>query len=264
MLVWLLNDEHVQVTFECHRRLMAETIMEFLVVADETGSPSVPQSSESPGTPIDVTPLCIAGPVGDGVEVELGSFDSDSDYLGESDSSSEGPNGDEYIRRRQLMYVLGRVRDPLQAGLADYYNTDGGVEFRVGHRMRRREVFHMAVKNYSIRRNVEYRVVESDRIKYHCRCKHAVDGCPWSIRVALRQNLGYWEVRKFGSSHTCLTPFDYHAQLDSTNADSRGALYTIDCISNGPPNPASLMNGISTSGGAMLSLTPRRTSIQGV
>ncbi|MED6141184.1 hypothetical protein PIB30_100802, partial [Stylosanthes scabra] len=57
--------------------------------------------------------------------------------------------------------------------------------------MRDREAVHTAVKNYSIRRNTEYRVVESDRIKYHCRCKHMEDGCPWSIRVVLRKNLGY-------------------------------------------------------------------------
>ncbi|MED6153350.1 hypothetical protein PIB30_101129 [Stylosanthes scabra] len=70
MLVCFLNDEHIRVIFECHRRLMTETIIEFLVVAVETGTSSVPQSSESPRSPIDVTPLCIAGPIGDGVEAE--------------------------------------------------------------------------------------------------------------------------------------------------------------------------------------------------
>ncbi|MED6174852.1 hypothetical protein PIB30_072923 [Stylosanthes scabra] len=52
MLVWLLNDEHMRVTFECHRRLMAEIIMEFLVVAAEAGSPSVPLPGEPPGPPV--------------------------------------------------------------------------------------------------------------------------------------------------------------------------------------------------------------------
>ncbi|MED6215621.1 hypothetical protein PIB30_115624, partial [Stylosanthes scabra] len=47
--------------------------------------------------------------------------------------------------------------------VANEYNTDGGVEFRVGHRLRNRDAVHLAVKNYSIRRNVEYKVVESDR-----------------------------------------------------------------------------------------------------
>ncbi|MED6217417.1 hypothetical protein PIB30_017477 [Stylosanthes scabra] len=157
MLVWLLNDEHVRVTFECHRRLMEETIMELLVVVTEAGGSSIRQPSEPPGPPVHATPLCIAEPAGEVAELELGSSE---------------------ISRRQLDLDAMRISDPLQAGLADYYNTDGGVEFRVGHWLRNQEAVHMAVKNYNVRRNAEYRVVESDRIKYHCRCKHAVDGCP--------------------------------------------------------------------------------------
>ncbi|MED6140670.1 hypothetical protein PIB30_095526, partial [Stylosanthes scabra] len=66
------------------------------------------------------------------------------------------------------------------------YNTDGGVEFMVGHRMRNRDTVLMAVKNYSIRRNAEYMVVE--------------------------------EVRKIGAPHTCLALVmaEDHSQLDST------------------------------------------------
>ncbi|MED6187453.1 hypothetical protein PIB30_076580 [Stylosanthes scabra] len=155
MLVWLLNDEHVQVTFECHRRLMAETIMEFLVVADEAGSPSVPQSGEPPGQPVHATLLCIAEPSGEGVEAETGSSDSDSNFLEESGSSSEGPGGNECIADTpsQVEFDALRISDPMRAGIADDYNTDGGVEFRVGHRLRNRDAVHMTVKNYSIRRN---------------------------------------------------------------------------------------------------------------
>ncbi|MED6121301.1 hypothetical protein PIB30_028924 [Stylosanthes scabra] len=50
----------------------------------------------------------------------------------------------------------------------------------------------MAVRNYNIRRASEYRVVESDPYKYVSRCKRYDAGCPWSLRVALRTNLGYW------------------------------------------------------------------------
>ncbi|MED6224994.1 hypothetical protein PIB30_089484, partial [Stylosanthes scabra] len=91
---------------------------------------------------------------------------------------------------QQLDLDEGACVDPLKAGMGNDYNTDGGAELRVGHRMRNREAVQTAVKNYSIRRNAEYRVIASDRIKYHCRCKHVEDGCPWSIRVTLRQNLG--------------------------------------------------------------------------
>ncbi|MED6210797.1 hypothetical protein PIB30_067524 [Stylosanthes scabra] len=96
---------------------------------------------------------------------------------------------------QQLDLDEGVSSDPLNSGISNDYNTDRGAEIRIGHRMRNRKAVQTAVKNYSIRRNAEYRVIESDRIKYHCRCKHAADGCPWSIRVALKQNLSYWEVR---------------------------------------------------------------------
>ncbi|MED6152642.1 hypothetical protein PIB30_093991 [Stylosanthes scabra] len=77
------------------------------------------------------------------------------------------------------------VEDPTMESVAVEYNTDEEAEFMVGHRMRNCDTVLMAVKNYSIRRNTEYRFVESDRFKYHCRCKHYTAGCPWMIRVAL-------------------------------------------------------------------------------
>ncbi|MED6145281.1 hypothetical protein PIB30_023679 [Stylosanthes scabra] len=52
---------------------------------------------ESPGLPFGATPVRIAKPIGEGVEARIGSSDSNSDYLGDSSSSSEGPHGDEYI-----------------------------------------------------------------------------------------------------------------------------------------------------------------------
>ncbi|MED6203810.1 hypothetical protein PIB30_003101 [Stylosanthes scabra] len=83
-------------------------------------------------------------------------------------------------------------------GGGDYYDVDRGEEFRVGHRFSKREAVHLGVKNYNIRRASKYRVVESDPYKYVCRCKRGEGGCPWYIRVSLRTNLGYWEVRRFG------------------------------------------------------------------
>ncbi|MED6205763.1 hypothetical protein PIB30_020732 [Stylosanthes scabra] len=168
--------------------------------------------------PVHATPLCIQEPAGEGLEAEIVIFEADSDYLGEYDSSSdEDPNSTECVMdtptgrpqyilpaplqiprlegvpcfHQQLDLDAMRISDLLCASIIDVYNIDEGVEFQVGHRLRNREAVHMAVKNYSIRRNAKYRFVESDRIKYHCRCKHASYDCSWSIRVALRENLGY-------------------------------------------------------------------------
>ncbi|MED6152099.1 hypothetical protein PIB30_088741, partial [Stylosanthes scabra] len=52
LLVWLFNDQHVRVTFECHRKLMPQHVMDFLV---EVGR--IPA-----GLPVAVTPIRIAEP----------------------------------------------------------------------------------------------------------------------------------------------------------------------------------------------------------
>ncbi|MED6213444.1 hypothetical protein PIB30_093396 [Stylosanthes scabra] len=69
----------------------------------------------------------------------------------------------------QLNIDARHVEDPTMEAIDVEYHTDGGAEFMVGHRMRNHEVVLMAIKNYSIRGNAEYKVVESDRLKYHCR-----------------------------------------------------------------------------------------------
>ncbi|XP_057733931.1 uncharacterized protein LOC130949139 [Arachis stenosperma] len=117
---------------------------------------------------------------------------------------------------------------------AEDYNTDGSVEFRVGYRFRSREAVLQGVKNYSIRRSTKYRVVESDRMKYHVRCRHFTYGCPWTLRVTFRQNLGYWEVHKFGRLHTCLAPHHVaglSAVGQSSHMQPHLAAHTVKSIS---------------------------------
>ncbi|MED6135976.1 hypothetical protein PIB30_051728 [Stylosanthes scabra] len=156
----------------------------FFIEVGEAGSPS--------GSPIAVAPVRIAEPSMPDTEMKMDNSESDWNYDASFGSEFECQEGDECIPDMELHLDEGASDDLLKAGMCNYYNIDGGTELRVGHRMHNREAVHTAVKNYSIRRNAEYRVVESNRMKYHCRCKHLNDGCPWSIRVALRQNLGYW------------------------------------------------------------------------
>ncbi|XP_016173871.1 uncharacterized protein LOC107616425 [Arachis ipaensis] len=44
----------------------------------------------------------------------------------------------------------------------------------------------LSVKDYSIRRGVQYRVMESDHLKYHERCKEFGNGCTWMIGITRR------------------------------------------------------------------------------
>nr|XP_029146228.1 uncharacterized protein LOC114924805 [Arachis hypogaea] len=74
----------------------------------------------------------------------------------------------------------------------------------------------LSVKDYSIRRGVEYRVLESDHLKYHGKCKEFGKGCSWLIRISLRARKGTWEVRRYNGPYTFLATSisSEHRQLD--------------------------------------------------
>ncbi|XP_016163984.1 uncharacterized protein LOC107606433 [Arachis ipaensis] len=100
----------------------------------------------------------------------------------------------------------------------DSGNRVGGssAEFQIGQSFQSKDEAVLSVKDYSIWRGVEYRVVESDNLKYHGKCKEFGKGCTWLIRVALRARKGTWEVRRYNGPHTCLATSissDHH-QLD--------------------------------------------------
>ncbi|MED6202421.1 hypothetical protein PIB30_105268, partial [Stylosanthes scabra] len=82
LLVWLFNDEHVRVTFGCHRRWMPQHVMDFLV-----------EVSRIPvGLPVAATPVRIAESPTPKTEAAMGyseSEEDDSDY-GTSTTSSSG------------------------------------------------------------------------------------------------------------------------------------------------------------------------------
>ncbi|XP_057723973.1 uncharacterized protein LOC130939925 [Arachis stenosperma] len=76
----------------------------------------------------------------------------------------------------------------------------------------------LSVKTYSIRRGVQYKVVESDYRRNIGKCSEFGNGCTWLIRLSLRQRKGIWEVKKYNGPHTCLATsissdhrsLDYH------------------------------------------------------
>ncbi|RYR78659.1 hypothetical protein Ahy_A01g003502 isoform B [Arachis hypogaea] len=189
--------------FDIHGRIMCEHVMELSTEDDR------PLTSP----PIHVAIL--------EHEVEEGEEESDEDYVADSvdNESSDGGDENEFVPETPARVVPRHVLPPphpipaLSAMASHYhslyleamhernpisdtcgvdYNLDGSVEFWVGQRFRSREAVLQGVKNYSIRRSAEYRVIKSDRLKYHVQCRQADSGCQWSHRVALHQNLGYW------------------------------------------------------------------------
>ncbi|XP_015939554.1 uncharacterized protein LOC107465085 [Arachis duranensis] len=199
----LHGDEHVRLMFDIHGRIMCEQVMELSAKGEE---------------------------------------ESDEDYVADSadSESSDGGDEDEFVPETPAGVVPRHVLPPphpipaLSAMPSDYhsldldamheripvsdtcgvdYNLNGGVEFQVGHRFRSREAVIQGVKNYSIRRSVEYRVIESDR-----------------------------EVRRFGGPHSCLAPTmsQDHRQLDS----SRICIVILPLIQSNPSVTIPVLQGV--------------------
>ncbi|XP_015942789.1 uncharacterized protein LOC107468065 [Arachis duranensis] len=87
---------------------------------------------------------------------------------------------------------------------ADGGATIGGssTNFQIGQSFQNKDEVVMSVKDYSIHRGVEYRVLESDHLKYHEKCKEFGKGCSWLIRISLRARKGTWEVRRTNAAVT--------------------------------------------------------------
>ncbi|RYR46336.1 hypothetical protein Ahy_A07g032074 isoform D [Arachis hypogaea] len=141
----LLGDEHVRLMFDIHGRIMVEQDEDYMV---DSGDSDLSDSGDEDEcvleTPVQtlarhVLPPPLPIPVLSAVPSHYHSLDLDAMH----------------------------ERTPfLDTGEEDY-NLDNGVEFRVGHKFKSREAVLQGVKNYNIRRSAEYRVIESNRLKYH-------------------------------------------------------------------------------------------------
>ncbi|RYQ97137.1 hypothetical protein Ahy_B08g093149 [Arachis hypogaea] len=92
------------------------------------------------------------------------------------------------------------IRDPmmnqlnLDAMTLDWSFTQGGSEddpsnkFEVGQQFQNKKEVMLAVKRYNIRRGAEYKIIESDQLRYNVQCIQFGPGCSWSILISYRLN----------------------------------------------------------------------------
>ncbi|RYQ90803.1 hypothetical protein Ahy_B09g096791 isoform A [Arachis hypogaea] len=194
--------------FDIHGRIISEQVMELSAEVGDVGDGGIGQSyfvQDDP--PLAPPPIHVASPV-DGIDVDA--EDSNKEYVTDSNESgsSEDDDDEEFVpetpvepSRRYLLPVPHPIsalslvpshyhtldmdviqeKNPFSNMGEDDYNLDGGLEFRVGHIFKSKDALLQGVTNYSIHRNVEYRIVESDRLKYHVHCRQYKAGCPWCI-----------------------------------------------------------------------------------
>ncbi|MED6163807.1 hypothetical protein PIB30_083619 [Stylosanthes scabra] len=184
-IFWLRGDDNVCAMFDCHGKIVKDQVMELcieLVNVREVDLSSYEVGSSSR----EARPKEEWVPTSSDDDSE-----NDAEYVPETRlylaSSSQQilpppnplPSRAPFQSDYDTLDLNAMQLDPMPFGPggANDYNLDGSVEFWVGHRLWSREAVHLAIKNYSIRKSVEYKVIESDRAKYHCRCRHYASGC---------------------------------------------------------------------------------------
>ncbi|XP_057733716.1 uncharacterized protein LOC130948858 [Arachis stenosperma] len=181
-------DEDMGVLFHCRQSFLQVRIhklfakLEDRVESSETSAPN-PQSTTVGcfyfnASPADKSPDLITGLVGSGepdhVEDAMRDYDSDDEPNHISgDSEEETP-----------------VSPPAPQGPSSSGSHQQPPHFSTLILEATKEEAVMSVKDYSIRCGVQYRVMESDHLKYVGRCKEFGNGCNWIIYVALRQRKG--------------------------------------------------------------------------
>ncbi|RYR13045.1 hypothetical protein Ahy_B04g070246 isoform H [Arachis hypogaea] len=232
------SDEDLQVMFLCRRQFPEVRTPELLAklvdvvsssggsnrntanVATTAGSSSMAAVASSSVPVYEPAAQLVASPsfavdLNDGVRDEVGSFDvlanalqgvppvgvgdGELGYPDEDDvepETIEDDSGDEVQE--------GALGHPVGFGARDAEGNAGLTEFQVGQQFQDKDEALLSVKTYSIRRGVQYKVVESDHRRYVGKCSEFGNGCTWLIRLSLRKRKGIWEVKRYNGPHTCL------------------------------------------------------------
>ncbi|MED6176306.1 hypothetical protein PIB30_086871 [Stylosanthes scabra] len=95
-IFWVDSDAHVRAMFELHRRYGSRDVMELLTKMQTVNVDAEGSTSSSQGGPgaIIATPIQFATP-------EVGDDDSDKDFVGNTDESSESSDGSEFVPESQ-------------------------------------------------------------------------------------------------------------------------------------------------------------------
>ncbi|RYQ98494.1 hypothetical protein Ahy_B07g086223 [Arachis hypogaea] len=104
-------------------------------------------------------------------------------------------------------------------------------EFTVEMEFSSREAVIKVMKDYTIRRGVDYRVHESEPTTFYAKCTQYGAGCDWLIRVSKMSRKYCWEIRRYNGSHTYTrdTISQDHSKLDSnTIAEAIKPLVEVD------------------------------------
>ncbi|XP_015937156.1 uncharacterized protein LOC107462983 [Arachis duranensis] len=192
------SDEDMGELFHCRQSFSEVRINELFAkledrVDNSRASTPNPQSTAvgcaSTSMPV-VAPRCLlpaAPPVLASAERSPGLI---TGLVGVGPSSSESHQQPQHFSTLNPESVSQQPDDRHTFGYQGLHEGNASAEFVIGQSFQTKEEAVMSVKDYSIRRGVQYRVMESDHLKYVGRCKEFGNGYNWIIRGAFRQRKG--------------------------------------------------------------------------
>ncbi|RYQ93028.1 hypothetical protein Ahy_B09g099286 [Arachis hypogaea] len=157
-------------------------------------------------------------------------YNSDSEEEFESNYEFVGPDGDEDQGEKNTAPDVTEVANALTNEVPfekpsfmrvldleamhvpkfpEYMTTEIPIvadgEFAVGMEFSSREAVIKAIKDYTIRRSVDYRVYESKPLTFYAKCTQYGSGCDWLIRVSMISRKYCWDIRGRCGSTKCVT-----------------------------------------------------------
>ncbi|RYR72589.1 hypothetical protein Ahy_A02g006813 [Arachis hypogaea] len=156
-------------------------------------------------------------------------YNSDSEEEFESNYEVVGPNGNEDQGDRTMAPNVTEVANALAneepfeepsfmrvldleamhvAEFPEYMSAEIFIvadgEFAVGMEFNPREAVIKAIKEYTIRRSVDYQVYEYEPLTFYAKCRQYGSGCDWLIRVSMISRKYCWVIRRYNGSHTSM------------------------------------------------------------
>ncbi|MED6118939.1 hypothetical protein PIB30_007444 [Stylosanthes scabra] len=167
-IFWVDSDDHVRALFYLHRRYGTREVMELLT--EMQSMPEVVGGSSSSNGVIPCSPIHCPGPeVPMPIDGNSGE-DSNEEFVPDIEESSKSSDSSEFVPESQsrrgfllpapapipdlssvnshfhTLHLEDMDEEPMEGfdRGGDYYDVDGGEEFRVGHRFSKREAVHSA------------------------------------------------------------------------------------------------------------------------
>ncbi|XP_057730195.1 uncharacterized protein LOC130945502 [Arachis stenosperma] len=163
-------------------------------VGDEVGTGKFLRTSLQCAAPAGVGDGFLDDPEDDDVEPDMIADDSGDD-VGASEPAGAGGGSSSGTQQYpphfssldlDAMRQEGVLGQPARFGARDGEGSAGLTEFQVGQQFQDKDEAMLSVKTYSIRRGVQYKVVEFDYRRYLGKCSEFGNGCTWLIRLSLR------------------------------------------------------------------------------